>query len=812
MFQDLRYGIRILMKNPGFTLVAVVTLALGIGANTLIFSVVRAVLLRPLPYKDSSRIMQVWHVPPAGSFPGINFFNVSPANYLDWQRESSSFECMAAYGFRSFASSGWEQPEAINGAAVATDFFSVLRARPMLGRTFTPDEDRPGAGTVILLSNGFWRDHFAGDPAIVGRDIALNSRRYRVVGVMPRGFRFSSWAEVWTPLAWSDEERAVRGIHNYSVIARLKPGIDLRRAQAELSTVSARLADQYPADDKGWRATIVPLREWLVSDIRPALLALFVAVGFILLIACANVANLVLAKTLARQREIAIRTALGATRFTILRHIVAETVLLSVTGGIFGSFLAGVGLDLLKQVLRDRLPSFAEVSLDTHVWAFALSLSILAGVFAGLIPSLSFTRGDVNEALQQGQSRASSQALGNKTRDFLVISEIALSLLLLIGAGLTLRSLWNLQKVVLGFDPSQVLTMKIAMPMTEFISPGRESRFFQEVLERVRTLPGVEAAGAIDSLPLSGAGSHEPFSIEGRPALPMSDQPEVDVRVITPGYIRDMHIPVLKGRDLTEGDAAGRAGAVLISESLARRFWPGKDPLGKRLTLTFYPGFVREVVGIVGDVKLDSLDETRPVATIYFPLAQVTFLSGEAWTPLIMSLTVRTRSDPAHFISAVTGAIHQVGPNLPVVDVKGMNEIVSQSVSPQRFNLLLFGAFAGIALILAAIGIYGVLSYTTRRRVREIGIRMALGAGRSDALKLVVGQGFRLALIGVGMGVVGALVLARFLASLLYGVEPADPLTFGAVSLLLTAVALFASYFPARRATYVDPMVALRYE
>lgn len=807
-----RFSLRILRRNPGFSAAAIVVLALGIGANTAIFSVVNAVLLRPLPFNDPSRIMQVWHVPPAKSFPGMTMFSVSPANYLDWQSQSSSFEHMAAYGFQSFTVGGTERPEAIQGATVASDFFRLLRVQPLLGRTFAPDEDRPGQGHVVVLGYNLWRDHFASDSNIVGRTILLNGETYNVVGVMPQTFQFPSWGKLWVPLAWTNETRAVRGNHNYGVIARLKKKVDIHQAQAELNAISTRLEQLYPEDDKGWGAIIVPLREQLVGDVRPALLVLLGAVAFVLLIACANVANLVLAKTLARRKEIAIRTALGATRLVILWQILTETVLLSAAGGALGLFLARFGITLIVKVLGDRIPAFMQITLDIPVLVFTLLLSVVAGVLAGLIPSVRFTRADVNEALKQGQSRGSSDARGSGTRRLLVVSEVALSLVLLIGAGLMIRSLWELRKVQPGFDPQNVLKMTVPLPTNRYSSPAGEVSFFQETLTRIRALPGVDSAGVIDSLPLDDGGSHQPFSIEGRPVQQMSDQPEVDVRLISPGYIRAMHIPILRGRDLNDADIAGRPGAVLISDALARRFWPNEDPLGKHLTLTFFPDIVREIVGIVGDVKLDSLDETRPVAAIYHPLAQVSVSPGESWRSFGMTFTVRTNSDPVNSISAVTAAIHQVGPDLPVVEVMSMNDVIAQSVSPQRFNMLLLACFAGLALILAAVGIYSVLSYTVRRRIREIGIRMALGASNQDVVQMVLTDGLKPILVGVILGLAAALALSRVVSSLIYGVRATDPLTFAAVALLLLLVGVFATIVPAYRATRIEPVQILREE
>ena len=808
---DFRFGLRALRRSPGFAVGAILVLALGIGANTAIFSIVNAVLLRPLPYEDSSRLVQVWHVPPAKSFPGITLFSVSPANYLDWQAQSSSFDSMAIYGGQELTFGGKDQPEMLQTSNVAPEFFSVLRARPMMGRVFTSEENRPGSNHVIVLGYKFWRDRFGADPNIVGRDITLDSRPYSVVGVMPEKFRFPSFAEAWVPIGWTNEQRAVRGNHNFLVIGRLKSGVDITRAKSELATISTRLEQLYPEDDKGWGATVVPLREQLVGDVRTALLVLLGAVAFVLLIACANVANLVLAKTLARRREIAIRSSLGASRPAILRNILTETVLLSVVGGALGFLLARVTLDISLRLLAGHLPAFAEITLDTRVLAFTLLLSVIAGVLAGLIPSLRFSRVDVNEGLKLGQSRGSSDS-GGKTRNLLVVSEVALSLVLLVGAGLMVRTLLELRSVSPGFDSSKVLTMDVSITRTKFPTPVAMINFFNEALQRVRAVPGIESAGVIDSLPLDGGGSHQPFSIEGRPVLPMADQPEVDVRLISPGYLPAMRVPVIRGRDFAGSDVAGRPGAALISESLARRFWPNEDPIGKHLTLTFSSDVVREVVGIVGNVKLDSLDETRPVDTIYVALAQITPTRGSTFESFGLTLAARATTEPHAVVSGVTDAIHQVGPDVPVLKVLSMDEVIAQSVSPQRFNVLLLSSFAGLALLLAAVGIYGVLSYTVRRRVREIGIRMALGATDSDVLKLVVADGMKPILLGVVIGLAAALALSRLITSLIFGVRPTDPLTFGAVAFILVAVGILANIVPAYTATRIEPVRTLRDE
>ncbi len=809
LLSDLRQSLRTLRRNPAFAIGAILVLALGIGANTAIFSIVNAAMLRPLPFDDPDRLVQIWHVPPAKSFPGITLFSVSPANYLDWKAQSTSFESMSIYGGRGLTFGSTDRPEVIQASSVPPDFFRVLRTQPLLGRTFTADDDHP-ASRVIILSFKLWRDRFGSDPGIAGRDITINSERYTVVGVMPENFRIPDFARAWVPLAWTDTDRAVRGNHNYNVIARLKPQVTIDQAKSDLAAISTHLEEQYPADDKGWGATVVPLHEQMIGDVRTALLVLLGAVAFVLLIACANVANLVLAKTLARGKEMAIRSALGAGRMILLRHILVETLVLSVLGGLLGLVLARAVITLSVKLLADRLPSFMNVTLDAQVLAYTLLLSIAAGVLAGLFPSLRFSRVDVNEVLKQG-TRGSSDGSG-KARNVLVVCEVALSLVLLIGAGLMIRTLWQLRSVQPGFDASNVLTMNVAIPRGRFTSASGEINFFRDVLQRVKALPGIEEAGAIDSLPLDNGGSHQPFSIEGRPVLPMADQPEVDVRQISTGYLHAMHVPIIRGRGLEESDAAGRPGVVLISEALARRFWPNEDPLGKHLTLTFFADAPREIVGIVGNVKTDALNETRPVDTIYMPVNQLTASTGQPWDSYPLMLAVRTKSNPHNAIATVTDAIHQVGPDIPVTDVLSMDDLIAQSMSPQRFNMQLLAAFAGSALLLAAVGIYGVLSYTVRRRIREIGIRMALGATQSDILRLVVTDGMKPILIGVAAGLIAAVALSRLVASLLFGVPATDPLTFTTVALLLLIVGFAANTFPAYRATRIEPTQTLREE
>jgi len=814
LVQDLRYSARVLLKSPGFAAVAVIVLALGIGANTAIFSVVNAVLLRPLPYQDPGRLVQVWHVPPQKSFPGITEFSVSAANYLDWRDQNHVFDQLAIYSYADFNLSGKGQPESVQSGVVSPNFFTVLRVQPLFGRAIAPGEDQLGHANVVVLGHAFWREHFGSDPGIIGQTITLNRQSYTVVGVMPAKFQMPPSAQIWTPMALTDKEKAVRGEHHYGVIGRLKPGADLQQAQAEMNTISSRLEQEYPTDDKGWGAVVVPLREQLVGSVRPALLVLLGAVAFVLLIACANVANLMLAKTLGRRKEIAIRSALGASRFRVLQQVLSETIVLALLGGVLGLLIAHFGVRLISSFLANQLSLSPEINLDGWVLGFTFAVSVLTGVLAGLAPALRLTRTDLNEALKQGLGRTDADAGGKRTRSILVVSEVALSLMLMISAGLLIRSLWMLRNVNPGLDPANVLTMTIGIPVpsTRFPTPLQQSNFFNDVLQRVRALPGVESTGVIDSLPLTGGGSIQPIVIEGRPAQQMSDQPEVAVRIISPGYIHALRIPLLRGRDFNDTDAAGRPATILISESMAKRFWPNENPIGKHLTTTFFPDASREIVGIVGDVKDAGLDVIDPVATLYVPLGQLSTPLLGGWTSFPMSLVVRTHSTPSSLTSAVTNVVHQVDSELPLLQILTMEDVIGASLSQQRFNMLLLAVFAGLALLLAAIGIYSVLSYSVKRRVGEIGIRMALGAHVRDVLRLVVIEGMRPTLIGVALGLAGALALGRVLANLIYGVKPTDPITFGAVSILLVGVGLFASLIPAYRATRVDPMKTLRDE
>ena len=802
--QDVRYGLRQLRRNPGFTTVAVVTLALGIGVNTAIFGVVNAVLLRPLPFPDASRIMMVWHTPPQKSFPGVKRFVVSPANYLDWRRQNHVFEGMAAIGFHPFNLTGNGQPESVLGAKVSAGFFSVLCVGPKIGRAFSLDDDQPGHGNVVILTDAFWRSHFDADPDVLGKVIRMDDQPYSIIGVMPTDFSFPLRAQLGVPLAWTDKERAVRGNHNLLVIARLRFGINQQQAQAEMDTISRRLAQQYPADDAGWGAAVVPFHDFIAGPVRSPLLLLLAAVAFVLLIACTNVANLTLAKALGRRKEIAIRTVLGASRSRVMRQVLSETVLLSLAGGTLALLLAHFLVDAIAAFLAPQLPLSVTIGLDTWVLAFTLAISVLTGILAGLAPSWHLAKSNLSASLKQGLGKTDSDSASGGARSAFVVAEVALSLVLLVGAGLTIRTIYLLRRVNPGFDPRNVLTVPLAISGKRYASAEQQTAFFDNILDRVRALPGVNSAGAVDNLPFQ-IGSTEPIIAEGQPMVPMADQPEVPVRVITPGYLRAMRIPLLQGRDISDADKAGSQPVVLVSQAFAKRFWPHDSPIGKHVTLTFSSGPSREIVGVVGDVKIDGLDVIQPIDMVYEAMNQNAGVPG-------MVLTLRTALPPTGLISAVTNVVNHVDPEESVVGIATMDTVVDQSLGKQQLSMTLLGAFAGLALLLAAIGIYGVQAYAVRQQVREIGIRMALGAQGLDVLKHIVGRGLRFTLIGAGIGTAVALGLTRFLSSQLYGVTPTDPLTFVAVLLILTGVALLASYIPARRAMRVDPMVALRYE
>jgi putative ABC transport system permease protein len=801
-WRDVRLGVRALVHSPIFTAVTVLSLALGIGANTAIFSVVNGLLLRPLPYPEAEQIVDVWHTPPQQAFPGLDRFSVSPANYIDWKAQNTTFEQMAVYTYTGLSLSTSNDPLPLIGAAVSSDFFSVLRSNPMQGRGFTPDEERVGSDQVVVISHGLWQRAFGGNPNIVGQTLTLNSRSFTVVGIMPAGFQFPREADLWVPLAWDDKERQIRSIHDYLVVARLKQNVSLDQAQAEMSTISTRLEQQYPEENSGWGARVIPLREDLVGNIRLALLVLFSAVGFVLLIACANVANLMLARGANRRKEMAVRIALGAGRARLIRQLLTESVLLAVTGGLLGLLLAVWGSKMLVKL--GSLPNAGEIGIDTWALGFTVLVSFAAGIIIGIVPALQFTRTNISETLKQGAGRTGGSPMKQHTRKALVISEVALSLVLLIGAGLMIRSFWKLQNVNPGFDTSNALTMSVVLTPTRYAEPHQVLAFYDRAMEQIRAVPGVVSVGTTTTVPLTGGGSTQPFTVEGRPAGTIAEQPMAQTRYISPDYFRAIGIPLRQGRVFSDYDRDNSVPVVIISEAMARRFWPGENPIGKRLTPSFHSEQgAREIVGIVGDVKSSGL-EVDSAAMMYLPFRQ---------SPRpFLSFVVRTASNPERLIQPVSRAIYSIDKEQALTDVQTMDQVLIASLSGRRFNMTLLLTFAGVALLLAAVGVYGVMNYTVTLRRRELGIRMALGAEARDVLRLVLGQGLTLTLIGVGTGLISAYALTRLMASLLYGVTATDYLTFGSVSAVLIAVGLAASYMPARRATKVNPTIALRAE
>jgi putative ABC transport system permease protein len=811
LIRNMRFGIRLLRRSPGFACVAIFVMALGIGANTAIFSVVHAVLLEPLPFLDPDRLAQVWHVPPQTSFPGITRFAVSPANFLDWQQQNNVFEQMAVYGGARYDVTGAGKPESVTGGRVSSNFFSVLGVQPLHGRVFLPEEDRPGRNHALILSYKLWQARYGSDPDVIGKSIDLDGDPYVVVGVMGPKMAVPSFAQLWTPIGLTDKEAAIRNDHNLFAIGRLKPGVTFAEAQAEMNTISQRLEKAYPADDKGWGAVVNSMREETVGSVRPALLMMLGAVAFVLLIACANVANLILARTFARRKEIAIRSAVGASRSRVIQQLLSESLVLSLCGGALGLLAARFGIDLLLKFFADKLPRLGEIGLDGSVLAFTFGLSIVTGILSGLLPALSMTKVDVSNALKQGLGRTDADSGGSNTRSALVAVEVALSVVLLIGAGLMIRSLWKLQTIDPGFDQRNVLTLSVMVSKHQFTEPTQESQFLDEVLQRVRSLPGVESAGVIDDLPLRG-GSNQPIAAEGHPLVALSEQPEVSVRVATPGYMQAMHIPLLEGRNLSDSDAADAAPVVVISQSMARQLWPNQSAIGRHLRLSFYPDKDREVVGVVGDVKQSGLDKTSGIATLYWPLAQVTGSATQPWRAYPLSLVVRTATPPQTVATAVTDAINQLNKDVPVDNVMTLEDFVGETLTQQSFNMQLLGIFGLLALVLCAIGIYSVLAYSVKRSMREIGLRIALGATLRDVGRVVIVQGMKPTLAGISIGLVAALALGRVAASLIYGVSTRDLVTFLAVPILLVLVSFAASLIPAFRATRVDPLAVLRDE
>ena len=799
LWQDVRYGLRTLLQAPGFTAVAVLTLALGIGANSAIFSVVHAVLLEPLPYEQPERIVMVWE---RWLKRGVNG-SVTAPNFVDWREGNEVFVNLAGWRRQSVTLTGVDQPERIPGVLASAALFPLLGIEAKLGRTFLPEEEQPGRHRVVVLGHGLWQRRFGANPAIVGTAVTLNAEPYTVVGVMPEGFQFPAGVDLWTPLALDARQLSYTGAHVIQVAGRLKPGITLEQAQAGMNALARRIEPQRPHSNSGWGVALVPLHEQLVSGVRQGLWVLLGAVGFVLLIACANVANLLLTRAAARGREVAIRAALGAGRWRLVQQLLTESVLLAWLGGSLGLLLSLWGMETLVRFAPVGLPRIGDVRMNGWVLGFTAVASLLTGALFGLAPALRASRADLTGSMRAALSAKSRLPVSG----FLVVCETALALMLLIGAGLLIRSFARLQVVRPGFDSRGVLTAQIDLPEARYSGGARQSAFWRDALERVAALPGVRAAGIVSGLPLTGPHNSMVITIEGRPPLEPSQMPFAFYKVASPDYFRALGVPLVRGRLFTERDVPGAPRVMLINDTMARRYWPGEDPVGKRLKLdNGEPEWV-EVVGILGDVRQLAL-ESEPGAEMYIPVRQV----PESFFP---AMTMVVRSDgvpPESLMTAVTGVAQKLDPNVPVYNLRTMDEILARSMASRRFSLGLLGLFAGIAMGLAAVGIYGVMAYSVSRRTHEIGIRMALGARGSDVLRLVVVESMGLTLAGIALGMAGAWALTRLLAGGLYGVSPTDPATFVVVALLLAVVALVASYLPARRASRVDPLTALRYE
>jgi putative ABC transport system permease protein len=794
LLQDLRYGIRLLVKRPGFTVVAIITLALGIGANTAIFSVVNAVLLRPLPYPDPERLVTLRS-------------NQSLPDLDDIKAQGQAFESFGGAVMQAQDFTGEAEPLQVQAALVNADLFKALGAKAAIGRTISDDEDRFGGEPVVVLSHAFWQRHFGGEPGVIGKTMPLSGNNYTIIGVMPPDFTMPrESADVWAAVRVANPIAAqFRGVHFLRTYFRLKPGVSIAQAYSEMENIDRWLEKQYPEENKNRRTELIPLHERVVGSTRMALLILFGAVGLVLLIACANFANLLLARAAARQQEIIIRAALGAGRVRLVRQMVTESVLLSVMGGAVGLVLATWGIDLLIALKPANLPRLSAIGIDLWVLAFTFGISILTGIVFGLAPAISASHLNVNESLKEGTRGSTGGTASYFLRSLLVISEIALALVLLIGAGLLIKGLWLLRSVDPGFKTENILTMRIELPESRYKEIPKQTAFRQNLLDGLNSLTGVEA-GMISELPLSGDQLTHNFVIEGRPPVAVGEEPELMTRSVGGDYFRALGIPLLQGRDFGAQDRSDTPMVGLVNESFVREYFPDESPIGARISWARGPRMWMTIIGIVGDVKHFGLNQPEAPA-FYSSYAQLN-QSWKRW----MYMAVRSDMDMATLTAEVKKQIWAIDKLIPVTKVQTMREVMAASIAGQQFNMTLMGIFAGVALVLAAVGIYGVASYSVTQRTREIGIRMALGAQGSDVLRLILRQGAMLAAIGVAIGVVAAFALTRFMSSLLYGVSATDPLTFAVISLVLAGVALVACFVPARRATKVDPMVALRYE
>jgi putative ABC transport system permease protein len=813
LWQDLRYGVRTLLKNPGFTSIAVITLALGIGANTAIFSVVNALLFRSLPYKNPERLVTLWKTNP--EIPGFEYCPATVAVFDDWRKQGESFESVSILDGQRYALTGVGRPERVAGVTTSASFFDLMGAEPILGRTYTEEEDAPGAERVVVISHALWQNRFGGDMEICGKTMRLDGTPHTIIGVIEHGFQFPrstdlpsffqlpSQTELWTPARLTPEQLANRGSHTKAVVARLKPGVSLEQAQAEISTIAIRNEQQF-ADEKGWGGRVLPMKEQLVGELRGTLLILLGAVGCVLLIACANVANLLLTRAANRQKEIAIRTALGASRMRIIRQLLTESLLLSFAGGAIALLLAAWGIDLLLNLSPASIPRKHEIGLDGTALMFTFVAALTTGFIFGLAPALQIQRSNVNVILKEGERGSTGGR--SLLRSSLVAGQVALSLVLLIGAGLLIRSFARLTGADAGFNPQDVAAMSLSVSSSRYDFDPKQVRFFQDVLDKVRAIPGVVSAGAVSELPLGGGQELDAFSFEGQspPGSP-GEEPIAEFRFVDEGYFKTLQMPLVDGRGFDEHDNGESQRVAVINESLARVYFNNEQPVGRRIKAGSYgwDGPWTTVVGIVKDAKHTGLDVAAH-PQIYFPYKQM------VWGRLV--IVARSTGNVASIFPAMREAAGEVDKEQPITSLRAMEDYLSESVSQRRFNAILLGAFAILALILAAVGLYGVISYAVLHRTHEIGIRIALGAERHDVFKLVIGQGMLLALIGVTVGLAAAFALTRLMSGMLYGISPTDPLTFAGIALLLIAVALLACYVPARRATRVDPMIALRCE
>src|SRR6266446_5683199 len=804
VIKDRRFGIRILLKRPGFTAIAVITLALSIGANTTIFSAVDALILRPFSFPNQERLVVVWEQNLAvGNMRGA----VAPGNFSDWREQNQTCEHLVAIEQREFDTSDGTQLDRYPGYSVNKGFFEVLGVKAALGRTFLPEESEPGRDQVLVLKHSFWQARFNGDRNIVGKTIRLNQKVFTVVGVMPPDFNYPyNGGEMWTPLTFDKGRSSDRGDHELRVIGLLKPGITVAQAQADFRAIAKRAQQQFPETNSGRDAYVTTLAYDAVRGAREGVSLAMGAVVFVLLIACANVANLLLVRATSRRRETAVRLALGASRSRLIQQALTESLLLALLGGVLGLLISVWGIAALAHGIpagfSKFIPGWNHLGVNLTVLAFTFVVSMLAGVLAGLAPVWQATRTNLNEALKSGGRSESSKGTHNRLRSALVVSELALSLVLLIGAGLLVRSFIAMLHADLAIRPENVLAVEVSLPRDKYDNNNKSVDFYQQLLNRVQTLTGVLKAGGVNIVPTSSGNLDGPFQIVGRPTFPKGQEPYAQQRVATPGYFEAIGTALRRGRTFTDQDDAHAARVVLINETFARRFFGGQQPIGQRLDLGDTQEALWEIVGVVADVKNDDLDE-RPDPTIYLPHAQ------NVW--LTMHIVIRATQDPTRLLSALRSEVHSLDPNLPVYNVKTLTGMIDERISPKRLMTYILAVFALIALLLAAIGIYGVMSYAVTQRTQEIGIRMALGAQATDVLKLVVSNGMMLALIGVVIGLPCAFGLTRLLANFLFGVAPTDAATFAAVSLCLIVVALLACYVPARRATKVDPLVALRY-